>query len=651
MTEWFNEEISAAIPPERITVSEWAERYRVLGAHSAIKGPYRLDMVPFFVPVMNWGADLSTDEIVVVKPAQIGGTDAFINVVGYYLDQDPSSILLVLADEDTAKYILKEKVKVMLKSSERLLRIYDPKKFTRIEATTKNGGYLAPAWASSVAKLASKPIRIVILDEVDKPGYYMSSKEASPISLAKERTNTFPEGHYKHIILSTPTIENGNIMNAFNNTEIKFDPHVPCPHCSQFQPLRWSDDPKFCYGFEKGYRGDDGEVHKFGKVVWEGGSKATAEQIKETARFQCGECEGLWTTVEKNAAVRKYKLVPRTKATGHERRKGLHVNRLYSLFDGGRLEKMVENWVAIMRNPNPVDRKEALKGFLNSSLAEPWRLQQKIIEKSSILDLADDRLRGIVPGSGQTAALVAGVDTQQAGFWYEIRAIGYGLSGESWQVREGFVETLAGLEQILFVDEYLDGDGNSYLIQLTVQDAMGGTKRETEGYGTRTAEIYDFCRKYRGRILPAKGELRLNQPYTFSNLEYYPGGTKKILGGLKLVRHNTTYYKNAVSTKLDITPGDPGAWHYHSETTVEWAEQMTVEFLNDQGLWECPPGRDNHAFDCSVLTQVAADILGVKFWRRGNRGNDGKEEKKQTKAENVQSSANYRNKPAWFKRR
>lgn len=650
MPDWFDEEQYAATPPERISVSEWASRYRVLGAHSAIKGPYRLDMVPFFVPVMDWFADLGTDEVVVAKSAQIGGTDAFVNVVGYYLDQDPSSILMVLADQDTAEYVVKEKVEVMLKSSPRMLRIYDEKTFTKSGVRTRNGGYLAPAWASSVAKLASKPIRIVILDEVDKPGYSLSSQEAGAISLAKERTNTFPEGHYKHGILSTPTLEHGNIISALNNCDIIYDWHVPCPECGQHQPLRWSNDPKHCYGLSKGYRGDDGEMHKLGSVVWDGGGEATANQIRDTARYKCGECGALWDTIQKNDAVRRGKIVPRAEETGHERRRGFHINRIYSLFDGGRIEKLVEQWVSIQRNPNPVDKKEALQGFINSGMAEPWMIYQKSMDQSSILNLCDERQRGAVPPG--VAAVVAGVDTQKDGFWYEIRAIGYGLEAESWQIREGFVDSLEGLEQVLFSDEYEDSEGKKYIVQLAVQDAMGGTVRETEGYGTRTAEVYDFCRKHRGRILPAKGELRMNQPYAFSEIEYYPGGTRKIPGGLKLVRHNTTYYKNAVSTKLDIAPADPGAWHYHAETSDNWAKQMTAEFLNDQGVWECPPGRDNHAFDCSCLTLVAADILGVRFWKKKNTAvSEPPAPQKKIESETPKTSAGYRNRPSWFSRR
>ncbi|WP_156906847.1 terminase gpA endonuclease subunit [Desulforegula conservatrix] len=44
--------------------------------------------------------------------------------------------------------------------------------------------------------------------------------------------------------------------------------------------------------------------------------------------------------------------------------------------------------------------------------------------------------------------------------------------------------------------------------------------------------------------------------------------------------------------------------------------QMTAEFVNEKGIWECPGGRANHAWDCSALCLVAADILGIQYWEK-----------------------------------
>ena len=155
------------------------------------------------------------------------------------------------------------------------------------------------------------------------------------------------------------------------------------------------------------------------------------------------------------------------------------------------------------------------------------------------------------------------------------------------------------------------------IIQIAVQDTMGGIQRQTMGIGTRTTEVCDFCRRHKGRILTFKGEYRMNQPFAYTSIEYYPG-TKKLIpaGGVMLLRGNVTCYKNLLSNKLNVAGADPGAWHFHSELTEDSARHYTAEYVNEKGLWECPSGKDNHLWDCGVYNLIAADIIGVKFWQK-----------------------------------
>lgn len=606
---WFPEEMEAARPRENKTPSEWTPENVVLGSHSAIKGPLPLDMVPFFIGPMDACADPDVNKVVVCKPAQIGGTTSLlVAIVGYYSDQEPSSIGIVLADQDTTEYVIQEKITVMFQESPSLQRLYDSKRFTKHEIKLPNGGYIRGVWASSVAALGTRPFRIMICDEVDKPGYTMASKEASSLSLADERTNTYPEGFYKQIRFSTPTLETGNITVELERCDRIYDSHVPCPHCGQYQPLRWSAD--HAYGFEKGmYRDRDGQERRLGGVVWKGGSKATKEQALDTARYRCGTCGGLWTTQQKNDAVRMGVDVTRQEESSHDKTFGYHVNRIYSLFDGGRLEVLVEKWLDIARMSDGEVKKKALQGFINSTLAEPFKPYTTLRKTDAILALADERPRGVVPGGGTISALTAGIDTQDDGWWFEVRAWGYGIEMTSWQIREGFVDSEAALLKVIFDDVYKDAGGGQYVIQKAIIDAMGH----------RTSEVYDICRNHRGLLIPYKGVQTQNAPYTWSNLEYYPNSKRPIPGGLKLLIANSNYYKNQLSTKLNVGRGDPGAWLYHADTTEAWADMMVVEYINDAGFWECPDHKPNHGWDCSVLNLIAADLMGVRYMRPGAR--------------------------------
>jgi len=204
------------------------------------------------------------------------------------------------------------------------------------------------------------------------------------------------------------------------------------------------------------------------------------------------------------------------------------------------------------------------------------------------------------------SCLTAGIDTQDHSFWYEVRAWAWGRHLDSWQVRAGEVLTFDALAEVLWGSQYLDADGQEYFVRLALQDAMGH----------RTSEVYEFCQRNQGKIFPTQGKDVLAQPFAWSNLEYYPGGKKPIPGGLRLIRFDSNYYKNDLSSRLGVSPGDPGAWLFNAELTQTWAAHLTAEHIGESGKWECPSGRANHGWDCSILNRLAADVLGARHWAK-----------------------------------
>ena len=607
--EWFSEELEAAKPPENITVSEWACRYRELGKLSAITGLYSLDMVPFFGPIQDRCADPDIDQQVTCKPAQIGGTVSLVeNVVGYYTHQDPSSIMVVLADEGTAEFVSTEKIAPMFKDSSELARLYNQYKFNKGVIDTPNGAHIDFGWASSVAKLASRPERIVIGDEVDKPGYYKKSKEASAISLMKERTKSYPKGYYKHIFTSTPSVESGNITNLLNTSDIIYDWHVKCPHCGQSQPLRWSD--KYCYGFKSyEYRGDDGKFYKFGKVVWEGGREATLKQIKDSARYQCGECDELWTTPEKNEAVRQGKEVSRTEPVGNERKIGNHINRIYSLFDSGSIESLVEEWVSIFKTPGEQRHKE-LQGFINSALAEPFRQVIKSATESDLLQARCSLPAQTVPQ--EAVALTCFVDVQKYGFWFCVRA--FARDHTSWLIHYGPLVTWEDVEHLLFDTYYPVQDSSRTMKIWRAGVDTGGGEKYTNM--SMTEEAYWWLRKNatgrgcrvwgtKGSPRPLPGKIKIGKP-----LDKTPSG-RPMPGGLQIVHLDTEDLKDAFHYRLSqAIAGEQRGAYLHADTDDSYIKQITAEEkqIDDKGAVRWTPIRkDNHYLDCECGCLVLAE--------------------------------------------
>ena len=217
-TEYIREALRQMQPPEDLTVSEWAEKYRVLNSStSAMPGPWRNDKTPYLKEVMDELLNYETEETAFCKCTQVGGSEALLNMLGYIVQQDASPAMIVYPTDKLAESVSENRIKAMLKSSPALQRLYKEFQSQKLELQF-DGMYLTLAGSNSPSSLASKAIKYLFLDEVDKyPN--ASSKEADPISLARERTKTFP--NRKIYMTSTPTIRTGQIWKALENSDIE----------------------------------------------------------------------------------------------------------------------------------------------------------------------------------------------------------------------------------------------------------------------------------------------------------------------------------------------------------------------------------------------------------------------------------------------
>ena len=230
-------------PPEQLTVSEWAEKYRMLDSKSsAMPGPWSNDITPYLTGVMDEFNNYETEKIIFVKPTQIGGTEALQNMIGYIVMQDPSPTMIVYPTDTLAKSVSENRLQPMLKATPEIAKKFDEN--SSLLELQFDSMYISLTGSNSPSGLASKPIRFLMMDEVDKyPG--ASSKEADPIKLATERTKTF---HNKKIyITSTPTLKTGHIWKEKEAADIEKHFFVPCPHCGEyiefkFQNIRFPDD-------------------------------------------------------------------------------------------------------------------------------------------------------------------------------------------------------------------------------------------------------------------------------------------------------------------------------------------------------------------------------------------------------------------------
>lgn len=593
-----------------VPVSVWAERHRIVEM-SSIPGKWKNLFTPYLSGIMDAAGTPGVETVIICKSPQTGGSEAGHNLVGWCIDRSPGPVMYVFPDEITARENAKDRIIPMITASPRLREYMtgcgDDASSLRINLAHMP---IYLGWSGSVSRLGNKPIRTLILDELDK--YKNPKNEATSEILAEKRTTTWRTR--RHIFkISTPTTEDGPIWRALTEEAgARFDYFVRCPHCGMFQLM------------------------DFERIDWPGrdtDKESSAEDVltRRLATYPCEQCGAVWDDGDRDRAVRKGEW--RERASGLELAAHLAAHKPVKV--GFHIPAWLSYFVSLSEvasaaiKYNKFGKLDDLKNLQNQYKAEPWKEEHATRSEDGILALCDDRPRGAVPGPlpdaphlPRVACLLAGVDTQGASeqkghFRYVIRAIGFGDMEESWLVQCGIAPSFTALNEILWGSVYRDSDGQEYKVRACMIDAMGG----------RTKEVYSWCIRHRGRAFPWQGVRSLTQPYNIAPQEYFPdarGNKVRIPGGLNLWRCDTTFFKSDLSHKLSIAPDDPGAFHLHANTDgmlEQYAREMCAEVWDDEKQgWENPHDKDNHFWDCETEVLALAYILNVRHTRPAQPG-------------------------------
>jgi phage terminase large subunit GpA-like protein len=119
---WLDELWREALAPEEVlSVSQWADRHRILPATSAEPGPWRTSRTPYLAEIMD---ALSTgspwERVVLMKGAQLGATEAALNWLAYIACHAPGLALLVMPSLDMARRNTRTRIDPMIESTPEL---------------------------------------------------------------------------------------------------------------------------------------------------------------------------------------------------------------------------------------------------------------------------------------------------------------------------------------------------------------------------------------------------------------------------------------------------------------------------------------------------------------------------------------------------
>lgn len=355
--------------PEELTVSQWAEKYRVLDESSNINGKWSNDVTPYLVGIMDTMNDDYIREVYLCKGSQLGGTEVMINMLMYIIDKTPAPTMIVYPSDDLAKDVSNDRLKPAFRLSPRIKRgfLENSSKELRLKFRTMA---LYLRGAGSPSKLASKAIKYLFFDEIDKMAG-ASQKEASPYNLAMERIKTY-KSQSKVYACSTPTVSTNYIWQLTDNADEVRHYFVPCPHCGEMIELKWKQI----------------------KYVEDEEKKLSPRDRAMTAKYICQECGCVIQDKDKPKMLRlgEWRAVKK-RGIGRPKTVGFWINSLYSFFLTW--ADIAEEFIKDKKDP------ELLQNFINSWLAEPWEDAQLKTSAELVMKRKTDMPEMIVPAWGK----------------------------------------------------------------------------------------------------------------------------------------------------------------------------------------------------------------------------------------------------------
>ena len=552
-------------PPPKLKISQWADQERRLSSEaSAEPGRWYTSRANYQQGIMDSISDPSIKDIVIMAGSQVGKTEMLLNIVGYHISQDPAPMLVVQPTLEMAQSFSKDRLAPMLRDTPCLKgKVKDPRSRDANNTTTHKvfpGGHVSLVGSNSPSGLASRPIRIVLCDEVDR--YPPSAgSEGDPIQLARKRSATF--WNRKIVMVSTPTNKGASrIEQAFEESDKRYY-LVPCEDCGEEQKLKWSN------------------------VKWE-------KDKPETASYVCEGCGSIWDDAKRFRAIRNGKWEATEDFKGVA---GFHISGLYSswtpLADG------VRDFLSAKKMT------ETLRVWTNVYLAESWEDQGERVDDFAVAERSEPFGELL---DSNILVITCGVDVQDDRI--ELEVVGWGREEESWSID---YRTLYGdpstpqlwndLDTIL-KSTYKTEDGRTIGIRATCVDSGGHY----------TQAVYNFVRPREGkRIFAIKGMAGETRPIVSRP-------TRNNIGKIRLFTLGVDNIKELIFSRLKITEVGAGYCHFPDDRSDEYFKQLASSEKIVTKYHKGFPRREfvktrtrNEALDCRVYSIGAFSILNLNL--------------------------------------
>jgi phage terminase large subunit GpA-like protein len=627
-------------PPERLTVSDAAEKYRYVNNPGSYVGPWRNETTPYMVEPANEMTNRKFNGVVFVGPAQTGKSDALIiNPILYSVVCDPMDMLVYQTSQTMARDFSRRRIDRLHRHSPEVGKRMMPggDSDNTFDKFYLSGMILTLSWPT-INELSGRPVGRVILTDYDRMPMDVDG-EGSPFDLARKRTTTFGTAACT-IVESSPgyTVEDPRWLRR--------TPHE-APPCKGILALYNRGDRRR-WNWKCPFEGC-GEWFEpsFNLIKWVD-SKDIMESA-ESAKMMCPHCTALIDPGMKHTLNRAGRWVrDGQKLTRDDVLEGTAIRSDIASFwmkgpaaTFAKWSDLVSRYLLAEQEFERTGSQEALKSTVNTDQGEPYypRGSESLRSPDELKQRASELPEQQVPAG--VRFLVATTDVQKNQWVAQVFGVGPGSAGEPfkacvidrfeirkskrrdddgdalWVKPGAFLEDWDLVREQIIERRYPLADGSGELGIAFIACDSGGK----DGV---TANAYDFFRKLRRdgagehtRFFLVKGEgNNAGAPRVRIS---FPDAQKKdrsaaARGDVPVMLLNVNLLKDDLAGMIERATVDGGSLEWPAWLPDNWYEEMCAERRTDKG-WENPRKARNEAWD------LATYLLGVLRHKKVDRIN------------------------------
>ncbi|MFW2606239.1 phage terminase large subunit family protein [Aliarcobacter butzleri] len=564
-------------PDPLMTVSEWADNFRVLPSESSSQpGQYRTETMPYLEEIAyELSPQSPTDEVSVIKGTQLGFTELGNNMLFCYADLYPCPMLQILPTETAVKTHALSKLWPSIEASPRLKNTFKKRKTqdgSSIYSLMFKGGNIALGWSNSPATFASSSRRIVINDDVDK--WPDEIEGGNPLDLSKNRAETY--SNKKIYNNASPAKKHNSKILPKYETSSQGLYTMKCPHCGEDVVF---EKDGFKFNYDENY------------------------QLIDDVVFVCSNNGCIIEEHQKYEMMKKENGARYVHKFPERKHKGYRVPSYYSPF--AKWNEIFQSFLDARKEQKEKKVSIKMASWTNTKDANVWEEKIEKLDVNEYLNRHEEYAAEVPNG---VFILTAGVDTQDDRL--EVEVVGWGKYGESWSIAKLILEGDPKFPRVWQkLDNVLE---NSYKHESGIDMKILGMGIDSGGH--RTDYVYNYCKtRVEQNVFCMKGDNSVETPILKSGI------SKNKDGSLRLYMIGVNSAKDVVYGQLTTKEVGLGYMHYPKkpEYNEEHFKQLTGEAKDKTtGRWKKFRTR-NEALDLRVYAMATLRILENQYYPNG----------------------------------